>query len=93
MREANQIELGTLVRRHLQIVRQKERRRRMTTSSARSSSRSSPNRLGEAMNLVHYKRGWHTMLSLGSMSVAAACARLMRLAKSTDTAVFMVGIP
>ena len=36
-------------------------------------------RLGEAMNLVHYKRGWHTTLSLGSMSVAAACARLMRL--------------
>ena len=36
-------------------------------------------RLGEAMNLVHYKRGWHTTLSLGSMSVAAACARLMQL--------------
>lgn len=36
-------------------------------------------RLGEAMNLVHYKRGWHTTLSLGSMGVAAACARMMRL--------------
>lgn len=36
-------------------------------------------RLGEAMNLVHYQRGWHTTLSLGSMGVAAACARLMRL--------------
>lgn len=36
-------------------------------------------RLGEALNLVHYKRGWHTTLSLGSMSVAAACARLLRL--------------
>ena len=36
-------------------------------------------RLGEAMNLAHYKRGWHTTLSLGSMGVAAACARLLRL--------------
>src|SRR3954470_17941252 len=34
-------------------------------------------RLGEAMNLAHYKRGWHTTLSLGSMGVAAACARMM----------------
>ncbi|WP_426955457.1 MmgE/PrpD family protein [Muricoccus radiodurans] len=36
-------------------------------------------RLGEAMNLVHYQRGWHTTLSLGSMGVAAACARMLRL--------------
>lgn len=36
-------------------------------------------RLGEAMNLVHYQRGWHTTLSLGSMGVAAACARMMGL--------------
>jgi 2-methylcitrate dehydratase PrpD len=36
-------------------------------------------RLGEAMNLVHYQRGWHTTLSLGSMGVAAACGRLLRL--------------
>ncbi|MBL6458857.1 MmgE/PrpD family protein [Belnapia sp. T6] len=36
-------------------------------------------RLGEAMNLVHYTRGWHTTLSIGSMGVAAACARLLRL--------------
>lgn len=36
-------------------------------------------RLGEGMNLVHYQRGWHTTLSLGSMGVAAACARMMRL--------------
>ena len=36
-------------------------------------------RLGESMNLVHYQRGWHTTLSLGSMGVAAACARMMRL--------------
>lgn len=36
-------------------------------------------RLGESMNLVHYQRGWHTTLSLGSMGVAAACARMMGL--------------
>jgi 2-methylcitrate dehydratase PrpD len=36
-------------------------------------------RLGEAMNLEHYRRGWHTTLSIGSMGVAAACGRLMGL--------------
>ncbi len=36
-------------------------------------------RLGQAMNQVHYQRGWHTTLSLGSPAVAAACARLLRL--------------
>ena len=36
-------------------------------------------RLGEAMNRVHYHRGWHTTLSLGAIGVAAACARLLRL--------------
>ncbi len=36
-------------------------------------------RLGEAMNRVHYHRGWHTTLSLGALGVAAACGRLLRL--------------
>lgn len=36
-------------------------------------------RLGEALNLEHYRRGWHTTLSIGSMGVAAACGRLMGL--------------
>jgi len=36
-------------------------------------------RLGEAMNVVHYQRGWHTTLSIGALGTAAACARLMRL--------------
>lgn len=35
--------------------------------------------LAEAVNMVHYTRGWHTTLTLGSPSAAAACARLMRL--------------
>lgn len=36
-------------------------------------------RLGEAMNVVHYQRGWHTTLSIGAPGVAAACARLLGL--------------
>jgi len=36
-------------------------------------------RLGEAANLAHYFRGWHTTLSLGAPAAAVACARLMRL--------------
>lgn len=35
--------------------------------------------LAEAVNMVHYTRGWHTTLTLGAPSAAAACARLMRL--------------
>jgi 2-methylcitrate dehydratase PrpD len=36
-------------------------------------------RLGEGMNIAHYRRGWHTTLSLGSPGVAAACGRLLKL--------------
>jgi len=36
-------------------------------------------RLGEAANLAHYFRGWHTTLSLGAPAAAVACARLLRL--------------
>lgn len=35
--------------------------------------------LAEAVNMVHYARGWHTTLTLGAPSAAAACARLLRL--------------
>lgn len=35
--------------------------------------------LAEAVNMVHYTRGWHTTLTLGAPSAAAACARLMGL--------------
>lgn len=35
--------------------------------------------LAEAVNMVHYTRGWHTTLTLGAPSAAAACARLLRL--------------
>jgi 2-methylcitrate dehydratase PrpD len=39
-------------------------------------------RLGEAMNLVHYHKGWHTTLSLGAPGVAAACGRLLGLGEA-----------
>ena len=35
--------------------------------------------LAEAVNMVHYAHGWHTTLTLGAPSAAAACARLLRL--------------
>jgi len=35
--------------------------------------------LAEAVNMVHYARGWHTTLTLGAPSSAAACARLLGL--------------
>ncbi len=53
-------------------------------------------RLGEAMNLVHYHRGWHTTLSLGAPGVAAACGRLLgldagRMATAMSLATSMAG--
>lgn len=53
-------------------------------------------RLGEAMNLEHYRRGWHTTLSLGSPGVAAACGRMLgldagRMAMALSLATSMAG--
>ena len=36
-------------------------------------------RLGEAVNMSHYFRGWHTTLTLGTPAAAAAAARLLGL--------------
>ncbi len=36
-------------------------------------------RTGEAVNLLHYHRGWHTTSTLGALAAAAGCARLLRL--------------
>ncbi len=33
-------------------------------------------RLGQAMNMDHYRKGWLTTLTLGSIAAAGACARL-----------------
>ncbi len=35
-------------------------------------------RLGEAMNMDHYRRGWLSTLTLGTIGAAGACARLGR---------------
>jgi 2-methylcitrate dehydratase PrpD len=40
-------------------------------------------RLGEAMNMDHYRRGWLSTLTLGSIGAAAACARLQRFDHAT----------
>ncbi|MEM6679222.1 MAG: MmgE/PrpD family protein [Pseudomonadota bacterium] len=45
-------------------------------------------RLGEAVNMGHYNRGWHTTSTLGSIGASIAIARLMRLdARQTAAAV------
>jgi 2-methylcitrate dehydratase PrpD len=36
-------------------------------------------RVGEAVNMGHYARGWHATSTIGSLGAAAACARLLRL--------------
>jgi len=36
-------------------------------------------RLGEAVNLSHYHRGWHSTATLGAIGAAAAAGRLLRL--------------
>ena len=36
-------------------------------------------RTGEAVNLIHYHRGWHTTSTLGALGAAAGCARLLGL--------------
>ena len=43
-------------------------------------------RLGEALNMTHYFRGWHTTSTLGAPAAAAACARLLRLDSAKATA-------
>ena len=36
-------------------------------------------RLGRALNLQHYKNGWHTTSTFGSLAAAVAAARILRL--------------
>ena len=46
--------------------------------------------LGAAMNDAHYGRGWHTTLTFGSIAVAAACARLLKLDAKTAAAAISI---
>ncbi len=48
-------------------------------------------RLGEAMNMDHYRRGWLSTLTLGSVASAAACARFCRLDYSSTVAALSLG--
>lgn len=38
-------------------------------------------KLGRAVNMQHYNRGWHTTLTLGTIGAAAASARVLKLDK------------
>jgi 2-methylcitrate dehydratase PrpD len=40
-------------------------------------------RLGEAMNMEHYRRGWLTTTTLGTIAATAACARFNRYDEET----------
>jgi 2-methylcitrate dehydratase PrpD len=40
-------------------------------------------RLGEAMNMDHYRRGWLSTMTLGGIAAAAACARLSKFDHAT----------
>lgn len=42
--------------------------------------------VGNGVNLVHYRRGWHSTSTLGPFGAAAACARLMKLDQVRVTA-------
>lgn len=39
-------------------------------------------RMGEAVNMAHYNRGWHSTATLGVLGAAAACARMRRLSET-----------
>jgi 2-methylcitrate dehydratase PrpD len=36
-------------------------------------------KVGRAVNMAHYNKGWHTTLTLGSLGAAAAAAKLLKL--------------
>lgn len=49
-------------------------------------------KLGRAVNMTHYNKGWHTTLTLGTLGAAAACARLLKLdAEQTAVALAIAG--
>jgi len=49
-------------------------------------------KLGRAVNMAHYNKGWHTTLTLGTLGAAAACANLLKLdAHQTAIALAIAG--
>ena len=47
-------------------------------------------KLGRAMNMTHYNRGWHTTLTLGTVGAAAASARVLRLDRNKTAAALAI---
>jgi len=43
-------------------------------------------RIGEAINMGHYTRGWHATATIGSLGAAAGCARLLKLTPAQTAA-------
>ncbi|MGC4008398.1 MAG: MmgE/PrpD family protein [Pseudomonas sp.] len=48
-------------------------------------------KLGRAVNMPHYNRGWHTTLTLGTLGAAAAAASLLRLDAAQTAACLAIG--
>lgn len=48
-------------------------------------------KLGCAVNMPHYNRGWHTTLTLGTLGAAAASARILRLDPAQTATALAVG--
>jgi len=49
-------------------------------------------RLSEAMNMTHYFLGWHTTLTLGTISAAATAARLIKLDAARASAAIGIAV-
>lgn len=43
-------------------------------------------RIGEAVNMSHFHRGWHSTVTIGTLGASVACARLMGLDASRSAA-------
>lgn len=48
-------------------------------------------KLGRAVNMTHYNRGWHTTLTLGTLGAAAAGARVLGLDKEKTAIALAIG--
>jgi len=47
-------------------------------------------RLGESLNMAHYRQGWHSTITLGTPAAAVACARLIGLEASAVAAALSI---
>lgn len=49
-------------------------------------------KIGRAVNIEHYERGWHTSITLGSLGAAAACAYLLKLNEDQIRAALAIAV-